>query len=139
MDNSPHFLQQRKYTKRREKKKQVYLVFYSEPHLYSRFSANIRTICQKCNVLFCFLYLLLSVGALYLLICAGVLHLAYECKGCLDAFYIIDADAHTLIIVVYGAGELCVVDKEQYAAHCLALIEGFIALIDKEQFHSPAF
>ena len=139
MDNSPYICNKANIRKGARIKKQVYLVFYSEPHLYSRFSANIQTIYQKCNVLFCFLFLLLRVGALYLLICAGVLHFAYECKGCLDAFYIIDADAHTLIIVVYGAGELCVVDKEQYAAHCLALIEGFVALIDKEQFHSPAF
>ena len=33
-----------KYSKRREKKKQVNLFFYSEPHLlYSRVSANIQT------------------------------------------------------------------------------------------------
>ena len=33
-----------KYTKRREKKKQVNLFFYSQPHLYSRVSANIATL-----------------------------------------------------------------------------------------------
>lgn len=33
-----------KYMKRREKKKQVNLFFYSQPHLYSRISANIATL-----------------------------------------------------------------------------------------------